>query len=348
MLPFYYGYHLYHDHSFFFYYYYDYFDLIVYTTLKISIQAKHHSYYNRFLETETTDKLSESMLKPIRSMQMHAADLLYLIISKLDYVNIKLVQKIQTGTLSKLLFCIATHNLDLQQKLLHLLHATLAITAASAQQNKDKPQRRKGSIDMLEYHYEPSKTHQEQQHQYTDAVALMRSSSDLFVKCATDALIERSNHPMLQHWMDFLQASLPYVQNNFRHVIVPLIMCVCNQINILAQEISILMHGSSDDISLDGSPEKDMVVLLTGLEKMVMFSLTERLTDDWYPTDIKLGCAMPIPNIPDSSGLIGLANLVHSDDPPRMNERVSLFVFAWGFICLCFAIYIHPLFSLFI
>ncbi|ORX62705.1 hypothetical protein DM01DRAFT_1314259 [Hesseltinella vesiculosa] len=86
----------------------------------------------RLIESEPCEKLHPRMIKPVRRIQLHACDMLYLIISKLDMVDMTITSMIQYAALSKLLFCIASGDLDIQQKLLHLVQATMAITAAHA------------------------------------------------------------------------------------------------------------------------------------------------------------------------------------------------------------------------
>lgn len=243
------------------------------------------------------------------SIQLHAADLLYLIISKLDYVNMKLVQQVQTSVIHKLLFCISTGNLNLQQKLLHLLHATLAITSASSTTTTattstgEKGHNRQGSVDSVVASANVN-----------EALALVQSSFDLFTKCVMDALTAPSNQSMLQHWMDFVLATLPYVKNGFRYMLVPILMCVCNQISVRCDTIEIMVHEKPASASSSTSnAERELIVLLMGLEKMVMFCLTERtMNDEWFGSIKSDG--VPTPQIPGNSALIGLAQVVHSED----------------------------------
>lgn len=216
----------------------------------------------------------------------------------------KLIQHIQTGVIHKLLFCISTQNLDLQQKLLHLLHASLAITCASTQ--TEQGHQKKGSVDSVS-----SAT------SVNEAITLIQTSTDLFVKCVTDALTLSSNRAMLQHWMDFVLATLPYVKNGFRFILVPILMCVCNQISWRCDTVDIMIHENPAHASASNA-DKELLVLLMGLEKIVMFCLTERtLSDDWFNT--MKGTEMPIPRIPDNSALVGLAQVVQeeSKDKPR-------------------------------
>lgn len=240
--------------------------------------------------------------KPVCSIQLHAADLLYLIISKLDFVNMKLVQQVQTSVIHKLLFCISTGNLNLQQKLLHLLHATLAITSASSTTTPsgEKGHKRQESMDSAT------------SASVNEALALVQTSFDLFTKCVMDAFTTPSNQSMLQHWMDFVLATLPYVKNGFRYMLVPILMCVCNQISARCDTIEIMVHEKPANSS-SSNAERELIVLLMGLEKMVLFCLTERtMNDEWFGSIKSDG--VPTPQIPGNSALIGLAQVVHSED----------------------------------
>ncbi|KAL9539118.1 hypothetical protein MBANPS3_010455 [Mucor bainieri] len=286
----------------------------------------------RYVDTEPRDTLVHTLGKSVCSIQLHAADLLYLIISKLDFVHMKLVQQVQMMVLHKLLFCITRETLDLQQKLLHLLHACLAITCASTT-HKDSSSsssntsvmnghHRQNSVDSS--HSVQSTQQQQQQQQPNEAVALIQASSALYVKCITDAFCSASNRSMLQHWMDFVLATLPYIKHGFRTLVVPVLMCVCHQISLRCDTIEIAIHEKPSTSSC-ASVEREVMVLLMGLEKMLMFCLTERvLNDEWFSTaatDPLLLLLRPIPHIPESSALIGLAHVVHADELPKLHEK---------------------------
>jgi hypothetical protein len=232
----------------------------------------------------------------------------------------KLVQQIQTSVLHKLLFCITRQNLDLQQKLLHLLHACLAITCASTQHGKDKStngmsptismgHQKQGSVDSVASHNNSSAN---------EAVVLMQSTSDLFVKCVLDALTLSSNRALLQHWVDFVLASMPYIKHGFRHLLVPILMCICHQIKLRCDTIDIMIHEKPHAASC-ASAEKEIMVLLLGLEKMLMFCLNERLiNNDWFASNVNY--ALPIPCIPETSALIGFAQIVHQQQQQQQQE----------------------------
>ncbi|KAI9258777.1 Dopey, N-terminal-domain-containing protein [Phascolomyces articulosus] len=339
----------------------------------------------RYLATEPCDKYRTNMLKSVRSIQLHAAELLYQTISKLDYVDMKLTRLIQESVLRKLLFCISTSDLELQQKLLHLLHATMAITAAAAfnkpgaitthssssPSERSSSYRRKVSVDstqneaamLAQYASDAvpraaaaaaAATTTAQQNtalvapQAVEAIDLANTTSALFVKCVTDAFMLPSNRPILQHWMDFVLASLPHMRGGFRQMVIPILMCVCEQITLCHTAVRLLMHG---DVSNEytnnnnnkkqhkqhgpylqeasavsvGGPEQDILVFLNGIEKILLYCLTDRsLNDDWHPTTHGNDTWLPIPRVAadNASTLKGFAQLVHADEPVlRANVR---------------------------
>ncbi|KAI8359989.1 Dopey, N-terminal-domain-containing protein [Blakeslea trispora] len=257
----------------------------------------------KFLETEPNANMIGALEKPVRVIQLRAADLLYLIISRLDFVNMTLVQQIQTHVFHKLLFCITSGHLELQPKLLHLLHASLAITSASTQQGTKEiaQHQRRASSDSTHSNTATMINHGE-------AVTLMQNQSELFVKCVTDALTLSSNRALLSAWIDFILATLPYIKYGFKCMLVPTLMCICHQISLRCDTIETAIHEKPNSCAFN---EKDIAVLLTGLEKILMFCLTERIiNDDW----LKSTGDLPIPRIPEQSVLTGFAQVMHDPE----------------------------------
>ncbi|KAI9321888.1 Dopey, N-terminal-domain-containing protein [Dichotomocladium elegans] len=305
----------------------------------------------RYLDTEPCEKYRQTMIRPVRSIQLHAAEFLYQAISKMDSIDMKLTKCVQEKALLKLLFCISTGDLELQQKLLHLVHSTMAITAAATFVHKnsstEKHNQRKSSIDsitsetMMPYATDavprvaiPTNSGTGAA-QAAEAIALASSTSALFVKCVLDAFTLSSNRSMIQHWMDFVLASLPHLRGGFRHMVLPILVATCDQIVLCNTTVRLLIHGEplshlkgadqctgQKDIDegryqeqrvLSGGPEQDILVFLNGLEKVLMFCMTERhLNDDWYP-DKESRPLLPIPLLPENSTLKALAQLVHKE-----------------------------------
>ncbi|CAO3632308.1 unnamed protein product [Cunninghamella echinulata] len=235
----------------------------------------------RFLESEPCDKLQLRMVNSVRQIQLHASELLYLIISKLDYIDMNITSLIQQSVVRKLLFCISSGDLDIQQKLLHLLHATMAITGAVAQgsklnnsdnnsnntlspshspkTNNKRHHRRQTSIgysslfgsESHSAHSSSSRLHHHSNYQTQNdevaALLLAQSTANLYVKCVIDAFHTPSNRPVLQHWIDFVLVTLPYVKHGFRQIIVPILVCLSEQVNLCNATVRLLMHGATAD-----------------------------------------------------------------------------------------------------
>ena len=267
-------------------------------------------------------------MKSVQSIQLHAADLLFLVISKLDHVDMKMTRLVHESVLHKLLYCIRTGELELQPRLLHLLHTTMAITTTNALGQKSathlghKHVRQKSSatdhgasMDTLPFvadapsHLQPADLVKD------DAIELITSTFELFVKCSTDALVMIGNRPLLQQWMDFVLATLPHLRGGFRQMVVPLLLCICEQITLCHITVQLLMHGDGGDGTMIGQgpfiqergaamggPEKEIIIFLNGLEKMLMFCLSERtLNDDWYPAEKLKLYRLPLPQITEQS-----------------------------------------------
>ncbi|CEG83676.1 hypothetical protein RMATCC62417_17556 [Rhizopus microsporus] len=266
----------------------------------------------RYLESEPSQKHS-SMQNAVRSIQLHVVDFLHLLVSKLDRISMSLVEKVQLSCLNKLIFCIMNENFDLQQKLLHLLHATFAITAANAYHAREH--QRRLSVESEVVHKTEPETN--------EAMLLVQSCSDLFVKAVTDALAMSSNRALLSHWMDFLVAALPYIKHGFQHMIVPILICICHQAYLRCNVINIMIHEKpSACVSSEGA-EREILLLLAGLEKMIMFCLTEKsIGDDWFTSS---ACLMPIPRLSENSNLSGFAQFVHETQRYEKPKDVVLY-----------------------
>lgn len=219
---------------------------------------------------------------------MVAADFLHFIISKIDHVDTNLLAMIHKTVINKMLYCINHGRLDLQSRLLHLLHATILMgttpvkkptSANSTTQNGSLP--RDSSIST----FEGATGHSQSTHDAGEGLFRVVGSSPLFVKTVFDALSVPTNRPILQHWMDFLMLALPFLTNYFRRVLLPVIQCLCDQ--ILRSRASLIEAYTDSDRVATGSPnltDQDLMIFLTGLERLLTFSLAEaRLGEEVDP-----------------------------------------------------------------
>lgn len=209
---------------------------------------------------------------------MVAADFLHFIISKIDHVETSLLTMIHKTVINKMLYCINHGRLDLQSRLLHLLHATILMgttplkKAAGIPTSANGTTVREGSIST----YEGSTGSNQGNGDANENLFRIVGSSPLFVKTVFDALSVPSNRPILQHWMDFLMLALPFLTNYFRKVLLPVIQCLCDQ--ILRSRSCLLEAYADHDRRSTISPsltDQDLMVFLTGVDRLLTFSLAE-------------------------------------------------------------------------
>lgn len=244
---------------------------------------------HRFIESEPTSDY-KSMLILNEEIHMVAADFLHFIVSKIDHIDPGLLALIHKTVINKMLYCINLNRLDLQSRLLHLLHATILMGTTPIKKNSNPtnssqnvPMARDGSISTLD----GSTSNSQANADANESLFRIIGSSPLFVKTVFDALSVPSNRPILQHWMDFLMLALPFLTNYFRRVLLPVIQCLCDQ--ILRSRACLLEAYSEHGRSLTGSgspnlTDQDLMIFLTGLERLLTFSLAEaRLGEEVDP-----------------------------------------------------------------
>jgi len=139
------------------------------------------------------------------SIQSSAIDLLQAIVARGEIDTI--VEDVEAIVVRKLYFCIHSSRLDLQNKLLHLLHSVISASMAqdeSRQANKEKPD---GSAPGSAIGHD------------SDPAARSYSVNSLLVQTLIDGIAVRTNRPVLQHWLDFLLMAIPQFQHALQAVV---------------------------------------------------------------------------------------------------------------------------------
>jgi hypothetical protein len=232
------------------------------------------------------------------SIQSSAIDLLQAIVARGEIDTI--VEDVESIVVRKLYFCIHSSRLDLQNKLLHLLHSVISASMAqdeSRQVNKEKPD---GSA--------PSSAIG----QDGDPTARSYSVNSLLVQTLIDGIAVRTNRPVLQHWLDFLLMAVPQFQPALQAVVGPLNDCICRQLSSSLRDV---LHASSqgqcytEDLA-SFTTDAEMIMLLNALERMVSLSLAytseSPSSGDETPTTEK--------PVSENSGLLGMVSNVFGSD----------------------------------
>ncbi|KAI8919962.1 Dopey, N-terminal-domain-containing protein [Powellomyces hirtus] len=231
------------------------------------------------------------------SIQIHAAEFLQVILTRSDHMNYHLLVVTQNIAIRKLLLCIALRRLDLQPMLLEVLHAITALIGPQRALQEVGAKPRKSDAGTRDIPSSPAKSPAGnssgnlQQVRSSGEFPRLRSlgSSPAFVRAVLNAVSTPSNRRVLQHWMDFILSSLPFLRNSFRRLLLPVIQSICTELTRYHVQMSssaqVLRNGStqSSTKALEAEApawcEQDAFVLLHGLQKMVSSCLGENTGD---------------------------------------------------------------------
>ncbi|CAL1694342.1 unnamed protein product [Somion occarium] len=245
----------------------------------------------RFLQSEPKPGLSLTLHPLNIVIQSTSLDLLQALVVRGEVDAITL-QTIESTVVSKLYFSVHTHRLDLQNKLLHLLHSIItALSSLAAGSKPDKTLAVDRSPEIS-----PS-----------SAVSAYNINS-LLVQTLIDGLSASSNRSGLQHWLDFVLSTVPQFQNVLHNAIFPLNDCVCKLLrSALADVLQASSGGAVDDI-ISSTTDADFLMLLNALERLVLLSSSHISTSTQDEDDTSLA------EKHESSGLLGYVSNVFGSD----------------------------------
>jgi hypothetical protein len=233
------------------------------------------------------------------SIQSSTVDLLQAIVARGEIDTI--VEDVEAIVVRKLYFCIHLSRLDLQNKLLHLLHSVISASTSQVESSRQVNQEKQdGSAPSSATGHDG------------DLTVRSYSGSSLLVQTLVDGIAVRTNRPVLQHWLDFLLMAVPQFQPALQAVVGPLNDCICRQLSASLQDV---LYASSQGQSYTEdfpsfTTDAEMIMLLNGLERMVSLSLayTSELSspDGETPTLEK--------PTSENSGLLGIVSNVFGSD----------------------------------
>ena len=221
-------------------------------------------------------------------------------------VDLITLQSLESAIIQKLYFCVHTGRLDLQNKLLHLLHTVIVASIAGAD---DRATAQLDSASLQETPTSPSK----QSH----------AVHPLLVQTLVDGISTPANRSILQHWLDFVLTTVPHFKEALKAVVTPLTDCVCRQLQLALTEI---LEASSDgsrdaDDIVSYTTDADFMMLLTALERLSLLSMTRTVGEQPPEEDQQLLDKVP----QESSGLLGyVSNVFGSDGPSSATEDATL------------------------
>lgn len=241
-------------------------------------------------------------------IQSTSIDLLQVIVARGEIDTLTL-DNIEAAVISKLYFCIHVGRLDLQNKLLHILHSLISASTSNLELLAPPNKTPKPSDGPSEDHGTQESSQDEGKRTYV--------VNPLLIQTLVDGIATLTNRAVLQHWLDFILMAIPQFQPMLQSVVGPLNDCVCRQLRLALADI---LHASSapGDVAdiTSSTTDAEFIMLLNALERLVQLSLTNVdpnvLDDDNNAMD---------KTSPENSGLLGyVSNVFSSDNVTSLSE----------------------------
>lgn len=218
-------------------------------------------------------------------IQSSATELLQAIVARGEIDSLSL-GSVEAAVIGKLYFAIHTRRLDIQNKLLHLLHSIMSVVTLSPE----------GLMAQAEEggHAPGPEVSQE---------AASYPLNPLLTQALVDGISTASNRPVLQHWLDFVLMAVPQFQPALQPVVLPLIECICHQLQLDLDEVLLASSESrkSNTDFASRATDAEFIMLLNGLERLILLSLAYPSESSSMDDDTSYSEKAP----PDASGILG-------------------------------------------
>ncbi|KAF5384809.1 hypothetical protein D9615_001099 [Tricholomella constricta] len=259
----------------------------------------------RFIQSEPTQSWGPTMLPSNALIQSTAVDLLQAIVVRGDIDNV--VDSIEAIVVGKLYFSVHLNRLDLQNKLLHLLHSLISASNAHNIASRQTMSRQDGSA--------PSSATGHDTEQETRSYSV----NSLLIQALVDGIAVRTNRPVLQHWLDFILMAVPQFQPALQAVVGPLNDCICRQLLSSLKDLHASSSKGHDYMqdTLSSVTDAEMIMLLNGLERMILLSLAYTSELNAMEEDTT---AQDKPGT-ENSGLLGYVSNVFSSENAQQNDE---------------------------
>lgn len=220
-------------------------------------------------------------------------DILQAIVARgeIDHLTLETLEPIIIG---KLYLFVHLKRLDLQNKLLRILHSLIsASTVHIAQTNVE---------EKSEGSHIPGKK------AYT--------VNSLLTQTLVDGIAVPYNRPVQQHWLDFVLLAIPQFQQALEGAISPLVDCICRQLRLQLNDAVRANQPGSSSVNTGVATDAEFVMLLNTLERLLVMGLANypestHLEED-TPTQERTGG--------ESSGILGYVSNVFTGETISTSE----------------------------
>ncbi|KAH7907786.1 Dopey, N-terminal-domain-containing protein, partial [Hygrophoropsis aurantiaca] len=259
----------------------------------------------RFLQSEPKDQRA-TVMQPWNSIiQSTAVDLLQAIVARGEIDDIS-VEAVEPAIIGKLFFCIHLNRLDLQNKLLRILHSLIS----AATSNLAKATSPKG-VPSEDQTSDGSQEHEKKSY----------TVNPLLIQTLADGISVPQNRAVLQHWLDFVLMALSQFQIALQVTISPVADCLCRQLRSGLQDALDATDRTRATVPAHMATDAEFMMLLNALERLLVLGLARRpeiVQEDDSTTQDKPAN--------ETSGLLGYVSNVfttESNSPPQ-DDQLSI------------------------
>ncbi|CAE7181510.1 unnamed protein product [Rhizoctonia solani] len=261
----------------------------------------------RIIQSEPKHQLVARMQTLNGYLHTVALDTLQAIVSRGE-VDLPTLETIEATIVSKLYMSVHTDRVDLQNKLLHVLHSTIfAVTSTptlTPGTAPGSPRLAPGKIALL-----PGSSVDELASSDGQPAKLPGSINPLLIQTITDGITRTSHTPILQHWIDFVLMTIPHFQQPQAQVVLPLIDCICKQLRVALDSIQELIQArrTTRVDHMSHVTDAEVIVLLNALERLLLLA-TSRNSEPGTTEEDDTASER------ESSGLFGIVTTVFNSD----------------------------------
>lgn len=245
---------------------------------------------------------------PIANLQVQssALDLLQAIVTKGD-VDPLTLDNVEAAIIGKLFVSVHSERLELQNKLLHVLHSVIVASPGTDAANGSRFDRTQTGGTFSG----------EAADQFLNS-PISSKVNPLLVQTLIDGVSKATNRSVLQHWVDFILMTIPRFQQSATNLLFPLSDSICRQLRVGLEDL-VRTYADSQATANTRSftTDSDLIALFNALERLVLLGLTK--SEGGYTEDD--AASVQEKSAVESSGLLGLVSNVFSSDSASVQEE---------------------------
>ncbi|KAK4051842.1 hypothetical protein OIV83_002547 [Microbotryomycetes sp. JL201] len=214
----------------------------------------------RFLRAEPSPELTPALAQHNQQVHSVVAELLQVIISRGE-AEVSGLQAIEAALTSRLFLCVQRSELDLQNKLLHVLHSVIHAVSATRrhQRSASVTTETDRSREIL-----------------ADAQPPDLTREAMFVRTVSDAVSKQQNSATLHHWIDFLLMTVSQFRRSLHGVILPLIDCFVTRLQLTVTNLQATYDSQKKAANATMSEtDAEFTVLVNALERLMLIAYAE-------------------------------------------------------------------------